>query len=108
MKQIQLLFIAASLVSIFSMEIEAATVISKETVASGVRKVIVQQDDGATVERFELCDKETSSWLPARLDVATNSWILTRAGEDAKEAKRVYLRDLHTRWEREERRVSEQ
>ena len=107
MKQIKFLFIAALLVSIYSMEIEAATVISKEAVASGVRKVIIRQDDGATVERFELCDKETSSWLPARLDPATNSWVLTRAGEDAREAKRAYIRGLHSRWEREERRGSE-
>ena len=104
MKQIKLLIIAALLMSISSMEVKAATVISKETVASGVRKVVVQQDDGTTVERFELCDKETSSWLPARLDPASNSWIVTRAGENVKETKREYIRELHLRWEREERR----
>ena len=104
MKPIKLLIIAALLVFISSIEVEAAKVISKETVASGVRKVIVQQDDGTTVERFELCNKETSSWLPAHLDPVTNSWVLTRAGEDAKEARRDYIRELHLRWEREERR----
>ncbi len=103
MKQIKLLLITASFLSIYSHGVAAATVISTQSVARDVRKVIVQEDDGATVERFELCDKETSSWLPARLDPASNRWVLSGAGEDAKEAKRVYIRDLHRRWEREER-----
>jgi hypothetical protein len=104
MKHIKFLFFAASFLSVYSMGVDAATVISTESMARGVRKVIVQQDDGATVERFELCDKETNSWLPARLDSQSNRWVLSREGEDAKEAKRIYIRDLHFRWEREERR----
>ena len=106
MKNLKFLIFTVSLLSTISMKAEAATVISRESVEPGVRKVILRQDDGTVVENFELCDKETSSWLPARLDVATNTWILTNAGEDAKVAKQVYIRDLHLRWQREERRSS--
>ena len=107
MNQIKLLLITASFVSIYSHGIEAATVISTESVARNVRKVIVQGDDGATVERFELLDKKSCGWFPARLDSASNRWILTQAGENALEARRDYIRELHLRWEYENRRGNE-
>ena len=105
-KYIIFLIFVASLEFVGPMEVEAATKISTERVAPGVRKVIIQQDDGTTVERFELCDKETRTWLPARLDPASNRWILSRVGESAKQKRQEYIRDLHLRWEREERRAN--
>ncbi len=106
MKSIKFLIFTISLLSLVSMNAEAATVISRESVEPGLRKVILRQDDGTVVEKFELCDKQSSSWLPARLDGATNTWILTNSGEDAKIARQEYIRDLHLRWQREERRSS--
>ena len=107
MKQIKLLLITASFVSIYSHGVAAATVISTQSVARDVRKVIVQEDGGATVERFELLDNKSCRWFPARLDSASNRWILTQAGENALEARRDYIRELHLRWAYEEQRGNE-
>ena len=107
MKQINFLIIAASLMSLGSFDVKAATVMSTEKLPSGVRKVIIQKDDGSTIERFELLDKKSCGWYPARLDSASNRWIFTQAGEVALEARRVYIRDLHLRWAYEEQRGNE-
>ena len=107
MKQIKFLIIAASLMFLGSFDVKAATALSTEKLPSGVRKVIIQQDDGSTVERFELLDNKSCRWFPARLDSASNRWILTQAGENALEARRDYIRELHLRWAYEEQRGNE-
>ena len=97
MKSIKSLFVAATFVVFGSMSAEAATVVSTVSVAPEIRKIIILQDDGTRLERFERCDKETGIWLESKLDSKSGRWVLTPTGEAAREARMVYLRELDQR-----------
>ena len=97
MKSTKSLFVAATFVVFGSMSAEAATVVSTEPVAPDVRKIVILQNDGTRLERFERCDKETSSWIEVKLDSKSGRWVLTKAGEASKQARMVELRELDER-----------
>ena len=95
-------YIAITLLIIFfvNSSAHAAKILSKETIADGVRKLIVQRDDGSKFEKFEMCDNSTSAWYEAQFDTTSNRWVFPQAGAEAKER----IQTLHRRWEREDRR----
>ena len=98
---IRIFFLVAVMMLFFDSATHADTLVSKEVVDEGVRKLIFQRDDGSKFEKFEMCDRLTSAWYEARFDTTSKRWVLTQAGVEAK----ARIQTLHRRWEREDRRV---
>ncbi len=82
---------------------EAASV-ARESVASGVRKVTIIDDNGQSRTYFEKCDSAAGGWFEARFDDASNSWKFTENGDAERRQKSIQIRALHREWEREDRR----
>ncbi len=78
----------------------ANTILSKESISDGIRRVVILDNNGKQISQFQKCDKTTSEWFEARLDNSTKKWVFTIDGESERRARIIYYKAEQARFER--------